>query len=276
MLLPESIHARLPAVLLRAGMRAVAIAALLVIVMAVPAPAATAAPPPIRVCTHDIPHPPFSYPDRDGIVQILIRMAAARAGVQVEFRVAPAERCRGELRSGLIDASSLVAYTPENAASFAFPMQNGADNTALSVLRVRALAYRRKGSTASWDGKEFTALRQPVLVPSGFGFLTQRLAAMQVAFDEGGKNLEQNLLKLLAERGDLAILPEADGIRLLRDPRFADRIEALPEPFVDQRFYLAFSRRYHAAHGDAVAELWRAIGTVRQSRDYQEAIRDLR
>lgn len=230
----------------------------------------------IRICNEEKAHPPFVYPDRDGTVQILIRMAATRIGARVQIYPAPIRRCRADLLQGIADAVPLAAFGAQLNKPFAFPMRDGRADPAKATATTDMLVFRRKGSTASWDGARFAGLAGPVLIPSAFAFLIQRLDATQVPYDDGARDAEQNFMKMLGGRGDLAILPANDGLEALQDRRWAEKIEVLPAPYLTQEFFLAFAPHYFQARPDIAAALWQAIADVKTSREYRQAISHLR
>lgn len=226
----------------------------------------------LRICSDDRAHPPFFYPDRDGSVQTLVHMAAAQVGMKVEISPMPVRRCRAEVQHGGADAVLMTAFVDANARDLVYPMRDGRTDADKSVARTQAMVFRRKGSKASWDGKRFSHLSGPVLVPTGYAFISHRLAQAQVPFDEGARDAEQNFLKLLGSRSELVILPENDGMELLRNPKWSGRIEVLPLPFTVQEFYMAFSSAFFQEHPDVAAALWRAIADIRNSREYRQAV----
>jgi polar amino acid transport system substrate-binding protein len=99
---------------------------------------------------------------------------------------------------------------------------------------------------------------------------------MHVPFDNGAAAAEQNFLKLIGKRGDLTILPQNDGLALLREPKWADKIEVLPTPFTTQEFFLVFSKRYFQDKPTVAEAFWQAIGDLKNSREYRQAIGNLR
>lgn len=226
----------------------------------------------LRMCVDDRPHPPFLYADRDGSVQTLVRMAAAQAGIPIEILPMPVRRCKAAVQRHAIDAMLMTAFVTTNASFMAFPIRDGRPDQDKAVATAYAKVFRRKGSSASWDGVRFSNVQRPVLVPTGYAFISDQLAQAQVPFDEGARHADQNFMKLLGSRADLVILPENDGMELLRDPKWAARIEDLPVPFNAQDFYLAFSTRYFQRQPDMAAAFWRAIADVRASREYRQAI----
>ncbi|MGE5622135.1 MAG: hypothetical protein ACM3WS_03140, partial [Bacillota bacterium] len=231
---------------------------------------------PLRICLDPAPHPPLFYPDRDGTLQVLIKMTAARLGIDAAFHFAPPERCREELRQGAADAAGAAAFVPENQSVSVFPMKGDQADTGMSLAVVRGMVYRRRGSDAAWDGRQFTHLRKPVLVPAGHAVFLSKLKAMHAPYDNGAQTARQNLYKLLAERGDLVILLESDGKQELTSEIFAGKIDALPAPFIEEHFYFAFSRAYYDADPERAKAIWKTMTAVRKSREYKQAVRNIR
>ncbi len=56
----------------------------------------------------------------------------------------------------------------------------------------------------------------------------------------------------------------------------ADKVEMLPAKFMTTDFYVAFAKPYYTAHKAQVDALWGAIGKVRKSKEYQDAIKDIK
>ena len=248
-----------------------AILAALLAFLALPAGAAEI----IRVCSDDQPHPPFYFPDREGTVQLLLRMAAKRAGVDLQIVPMPVRRCEAEIQNGGADAIAVAEFEPAALNRYVFPLRNGRADSAKSVASTSALVFRCKGCRASWDGRRFTHLDSPVLAQTGHVFITRRLESMHIPFDSGAAAAEQNFLKLIGKRGELAILPQHDGLALLREPKWADKIEALPAPFATEEFFLVFSKRYFEAKAPVAEALWKAIADLNTSREYRQAVRKM-
>ena len=125
-----------------------------------------------------------------------------------------------------------------------------------------------------WDGSRFAGLHKPVLVAYGSVMIGDRLAALGQSSDAAGKNLEVNFAKLLAGRGDVALGWEQDGLALMAKPAFAGKVEALPRPFAEEPYYLGLSKRFCQDHPEAAAQLWAAIGRIRNAPHYLGAVKD--
>jgi polar amino acid transport system substrate-binding protein len=229
----------------------------------------------MRMCTEEQPRPPHIMPDGSGTVDLLIQMAAREADVEIQLYGAPLKRCREEIRNNIGHAFPTTPYSPALLDFMDFPMLNGAPDPARAVSNFRAMVFRRAGSNVQWDGKHFSGLHTPALIPTGSVLLNDRMASMKIPFDASGKTLEVNFTKLVAGRSDVAIGSELNGIDLMADPRFAGKVEMLPVAFSDEAYYLAVSKPFHEANPDTTARLWAAIGRLRKSPAYIEAARKI-
>ena len=223
----------------------------------------------MRICADEQSHMPFIDKAGNGVTGQLILQAAAEVGVKVVFYGAPTTRCREEIRAGVANGFPSAPYTAALLPFMVFPMQQGKPDAARATLLARAMVFRRHGSAADWNGKAFSGLAMPVLMPFGAVLLSDRLQAMQVPYDDKGKTLGLIFGKLLAGRGDVAIGSEYSGAALLAEPRFAGKIEALPLPFSEEFYYLGVSRAYYDANTAQVEQLWDAIGRIRASPAYR-------
>lgn len=229
----------------------------------------------LRLCADERSHMPFINASGGGMVGMLIQQAAQETGVTVQYYGAPITRCREELRANLASGFPGVPLTPSVQSFMAFPMQAGEIDNSRAVMNARALVYRRVGSSAGWDGKKFTDVSTPVMVPMGSVLLFDRLTAMGVPFDDGSKTLEGNFNKLLGKRGELVVGSEFSGAALLADPRFAGKIEALPLPFSDEAYFLALTKAIYDANPDTVERLWNALARIRKSAAYQQVVQKM-
>jgi polar amino acid transport system substrate-binding protein len=219
----------------------------------------------LRVCTDVHPHAPYLMPDGSGSAGLLVAAAAREAGLELEFYSAPLARCRAEIGLNLVHAFPITPYAPDLAAIADYPMHGGAPDPARATMRARVLLYRRRGAAVTWDGARIGALARPVLVPSGSVMIPLFLKALGVPMDQNGQSMEINFVKLMAGRGEALAGIEDEGERLLRQPRFAGKIEALPQPLFEQTYYLAVAKDFHARNGPAVEAMWDAIGRLNQS-----------
>lgn len=236
--------------------------------VAVPVAAVT-----LRLCTDEQSRLPYITPQGTGIADLLIREAAKEVGITVEFRPAPISRCREEVRVHAVDGFPTVPYSPSVTEFMAFPMRGNEPDPSRAVNHIRALVFRRVGTVSAWDGVRFSQLNTPVLVPFGSVLLLDRLTQMGIPLENTARGLQANFQKLLAGRAELAVGSEFSGAALMAQPPYAGKIEALPIPFTDEPYYLSVSKRYRDANPDAVEKLWDAMGRIRKSPAYQQALR---
>ncbi len=231
---------------------------------------------PLRLCVDVRPHPPYVLLDREGTAQVLVRMAAARAGMQVEYYHAPAARCAQEVRLNLAQGYPAAGYSDRLSAICTFPMDGKDPDPQRATVVVRMALYRRLGAAADWDGKRLLHTNGRVLSSHGAVLMQERLRALGVDTDDGGADLEVNFAKLLARRGDLALGYENDGQALMARAPFAGKIEALPVLFAEERHYLCLSHQFRNANPERAAALWDAIPKVAASPEYRAAVKAIK
>ena len=224
---------------------------------------------PMRICVDEQSNEPLITSTGGGMLGRLIREAASEANVAISFHSAPVARCRERLRLGAADAFPTTPYTQSLLPLLAYPSTRNVPDERRAVIKARALVFRRIGSKAGWNGREFSGLTSSVLIPTSAALLIERLGALGVPFDDNGKTLEQNFLKLAAGRAEIAIGAEVGGLALLADPRFNRILEPVATPFSEEPYYLAVTKTYHAANSKDVEALWRAIERIRFSASYR-------
>lgn len=233
---------------------------------------AAAAAPALRFCSLDIDFAPVARVDFSGHYQYLLQLAASKAGIALERKVAPRRRCLDEMRAGLSDGM-IGAFTPERTAIAAFPMADGGLDVTKSFGTVRYYPYRRIASGVHWDGQRFHGLDGSVGVESAFVFVTDRLRALGVPYDDGAKTLAQNMDKLRADRVDIVIGMDLEADRLVAS-RHANRIERAGAAFDLSPMYLMVSKQFHARYPDLAQRLWQAIQEARNSAAYKRYQQD--
>jgi len=233
---------------------------------------AAGASPVLRFCSLDIDFAPVARVDFSGHYQYLLQLAARRAGVRIERKVAPRRRCLDEMRIGLSDAM-IGAFSEERLAIGVFPMAGTDPDVTRSFGTVRFYPYRRTGSGIHWDGERFHGLDGSVGVESAFAFVTDRLRALGVPYEDGAKTLEQNMDKLRADRVDIVIGMDLEADRLVAS-RHAGRIERAGGAFDLSPMYLILSRQFYAQHPGAAQRLWQAVQEARNSPAYKRYQQD--
>lgn len=233
-------------------------------------------PVPLRLCVDVRPHPPYVMREREGTAQVLVRMAAARAGLQVQYYHAPVARCAEEIKRNLAQGYPAAGYTPKLSAVCGFPMEGKEPDPLRATVVTRTVLYRRVGDPADWDGRRLSHTAAKVLISHGAVVMQDRLRALGIEADDGGADLQTNFAKLLARRGDLALGFETDGQLLLARAPFAGKIEALPVQFAQSQHFLCLSHQFLDANPALAAAMWEAIPRVAASPEYRAAIKGIR
>ncbi|MFZ6874050.1 hypothetical protein ACO0LF_18485 [Undibacterium sp. Di27W] len=231
---------------------------------------------PITICIGNTASPPFLFPNKEGTVQVLIRMAAEQQGLQVKFQPMLPTKCAEEIKAGTINSGAAMGFTAANQEYAAFPMKKpGEADTSKAVGAARSVVYRVKGSKADWNGSSFSEVKQGVLFAKGNSVFTEKLKALKVPFNDETATFQKNLLKMVAGQGELVIGFEHEGKLRMDEPEFAGKIEALPTPFTEAYYFMAFNKKYHEANAAQVDGLWAAIAKMRTSPAYLTAIKGI-
>ncbi len=229
------------------------------------------------LCVEDQAAAPYTFPTKDGTMQVLIKLAAKQINQPVTFKIQPWKRCIEDVRGGALSGLLNAGYTPFHADYAAFPMSGGKANTAQSLARMDIMAYRMKGSKTGWDGSKFANVAKPVLIPSGFATISDQLKSMSVSYDDNTKEPLRNFYKMIAGQGEVILGFDVEMNALIAShPDIAEKVEMIPAKFMTADFYVPFNKAYYAAHKDQVEALWTAIGKVRKSKEYLDAIKDIK
>ncbi len=219
----------------------------------------------LLLCVDSNEWAPYTYPDREGSVQRLLRLAGQRAGHKVEFVARPWTRCEREVELGQLQGAVGASSTPQALQRLAFPRRGGEVDSSRALVTTPMVLLRRVGSTVQWDGRRITGLQGPVLYVMGYDDVEHRLQALGIPSDGGGSTNEMNARKLLAGRGDLLVTYEHDAQRLMRLAPFAGRLERLPQAFGQYHYYLAVNVEFYEQHRQAMERLWDAVKALNQA-----------
>lgn len=223
----------------------------------------------LAVCMGDRPYPPLFFPDHEGQAQWLVRKAVEHQGDLVTFAAVPWRRCLQGLRTGVYAAALPVIGNQSFLPDYAFPMDRLGIDASRELARVSHVVVRRVGSEADWDGDHFSHLGGAILYPAGIVVVREALAALGVPGDDGSALEEQTLRKLLARKGDLAVIQSGVAQELLALAPFRDKLEILPQPLLARPSYLAFNRAFHDADRPYVEAIWLEIRRLRGSPEWR-------
>lgn len=217
------------------------------------------------VCVSDEAFPPFTFPNREGDSQRLIRSAVERQGWQLEFIALPWRRCLAGVEQGLFGAIAGAAATPEYLDFMVFPQCSGQPDPRRALGITRLVVYRPAGDVAAWDGQGFSGLTRPVLYLSGRTTLKVLLEGLGVPAVDTARTSTQLAHMLLRGRGSLAIDHDYQVELLLAEPEFRGRLEVLPVPLGEAPIFLAVGRQLYQRHSRQIEAIWDEIGVLRRT-----------
>ena len=215
---------------------------------------------------------PWRSLNLDGLNFELLADVAKRTGVRFNYQSMPWKRCLEQLKANQVDGAFSVSFSRERMALGAFP---GAAASPASIAdtskRMHMDSYvlvRRRGSRVDWDGKKFHNLEGRIGFQLGYS-VGDFLRAHGVASDEGSQRSDELAQKLVAGRLAGAALGGRTTAELMRGP-FANRLEVMPVPLLEQAYYLVLSHAFAARNPQLAARLWDAVEQARISPAYRK------
>lgn len=219
---------------------------------------------------------PFTYPDHDGLLQTLVRRAAAHVGDRVEFVALPWKRCEAEVAEGLMQAAVGAPGAQRTAQLLVFPRRGGELDSSRALVTTPQVLLTPSGSTLHWDGRHLRGLQGAVLYVMGYEDIEERLKLLNLPADGGAATNELNVRKLFAGRSNAMVTYRGDAERLLRRADLMGRLEMLTPPFGEYPYYLVVGPETYRLREAEVERLWNAIREVRDSAEYRELLRSKR
>lgn len=226
----------------------------------------------LKFCVPDRAAPPWTYVERDGLAQQLLRKAVQEQGDTVEFIPLPWRRCLMNAQSGLVDGPLLASPNERNNAFLSFPKKAGKPNPALGVGEDRYVVVTRKDSHVTWDGKAFTGLSMPPVYPAGVRTVEDKFAQLGIPAQGAISRSEQVPEILLAQRAQVGILRDATAHLLLAQPSYKDALHVLPMPLVVDDNYAPFTQKFTRENPGYAQAVWRSIGKIRNTQDWKKRV----
>lgn len=227
-----------------------------------------------ELCYEDVDNFPWHIKDGHGLSNLLVEMAAARAGIKLRQLALPWKRCLNSVERGEIAGAFGASFTDERAAYAVYP--TAADGRLDVTRRLKTDGYtlfRRVGERADWDGRQFINLSGPVGAQIGYSVIAD-LKKFGVAIEEGPTAPEANMRKLLAGRIQLLALLTHQGDDLFDNPEFAGRVEKLQPAFTEKPYFVIFGKTFQQRNRSAVEAFWTGLGVARDSKEFRQAYRE--
>lgn len=208
----------------------------------------------LRLCSIDQAFYPFVMPDGSGLFQQQVKKVAGEFSEKVDITYTPWARCLTELKNSEIDAT-IGAFTPERLAYAVYPMKQNQIDPSRAMGLIRFNFYRLKGSTADWDGKKFSGLKEKkVAVQFGFAY-HHKLKDLGIEIEDSSRSTEQLFDKLKAGRLPLILALESDAERYLHEHP-SDKVEAVKIPFEEDPLYFMTTKKFFTEHKALVEKVW--------------------
>ena len=224
----------------------------------------------MRIAYEDRAQPPYYIGDGAPVDPVapgasvdLVKMAAAQAGIEVQFLRMPWTRCLTSLQKGEVDAIFNSSYKEDRLVYGLYPLKGGKPDGARRTTTMSYILYRLKGSPVGWNGSSLTGLNGAVGAPAGFSIVDD-LTKMGVKV-EGGPETGANFRKMIAGRLAAVAAQDVSGDALLASGQFP-QVERVEQPLATKDYFMQVSHQYYAAHHDLAERLWSAIGTLRDSK----------
>lgn len=223
----------------------------------------------LSVCISDTAIPPHSYPDRDGLAQILFRRVAEAQGILIHYIPVPTRRCLSDISRGDSKATPLLGYSTAFKEQFAYPQREGQVDVRRSSGTTELVFVTRKGSSVRWDGKQLTGNKAPVLLRPGTPASETWLASQGIPFQSSAATIKQIGQMLVADRADVMLLHKLEAEVLHQQPEIAGQLQTLAPSAATVHGYAVFNRDFAAANPALVEAIWNDIGRIRASAEWK-------
>lgn len=222
----------------------------------------------IRLAYNEVSAPPYylgdggKTPPNPGPAIELVDLAASRLGCKITWQRKPLKRIIRELQYNTIDATLALSHSKERTQFCVYPLKGELPDASLALWSLSYHFYVKRGSTLTWDGRQFN--RKPTSVGANAGYsVVSDLARLGIAAEEAPGDLN-NLGKLMHERIE-AYAGQSLFVDQLRDQAEFQGISKLEPAIVRKDYFLVFSHGYYAAFPDTVNKLWRLIPELKKS-----------
>ncbi len=182
------------------------------------------------------PWVPYIY-EQDGELQGIdyevTQQVLRQLGYQLEWELMPWKRAMLSVESGRADAILDILATPERRRQLIFPSEHLSHNDSV-------LFYARKHPHPYADLQSLRGLT--VGVAPGYSYGNPDFLAADYFTREPAPTNEANLLKLLNQRIDLALIDRRAGLHERQRLGLQEQIGFDPQPVASGKLYLAFHR----------------------------------
>lgn len=229
----------------------------------------------ITICYEDQKYLPYVQPvpveqrgkppilGRLGVIPDLVITATQTLGLQVNFVNLPWKRCIREIENSAVDAIFAAIWLPERDRWGRFPKVSGELDETLYLLKLKYQVYVNSSSALSWDGQQFSGVKNGVSAPLGY-VANKRLEQLGVLPKKSF--LPREGLNLVAlNRLDGYVVDEAIGNHIIAESKLASNVRALEKSFMKADLYMPVSHRWYEQNPELTKKLWVALKQVREA-----------
>jgi polar amino acid transport system substrate-binding protein len=206
-----------------------------------------------------------------GLNIVLMESAAAKIGAKLEIQKLPWKRCLGAVEDGSIHGAIAASYKDERAKFAVYPTKDGKPDADRRLHTEEYSLYRAKGGAVSWDGTKFSNLSGSIGAQRGYSII-DNLKKWDAKVDEGGAFPKDNMKKIIGGQVQGVALTTQEGDMLLNSPEFAGKIEKIASPLIQKPYFTIFGKDYYSQNQKLADNLWAAMATVRESKDYKSKV----
>lgn len=222
-----------------------------------------------RVCADNRNVPPYIYAKGLGVAQYLLLKTAQNLQLPVRLSYAPQPRCLHDLGQGLYEAALTVSSNALVDDIVSFPRRpDGQIDAARAYGRIRIMAFRLKGNPASWDGKQFSHLHQPVLYEKGVPMLQSLMSTLAVPSKASAWTPIEMIAMLRLQRADIALGLEPAVIYALQTADPDHQFEIIEPPIYEALAFLGVSKSFYAKNPVLAERIWDELQHIQQTPEW--------
>jgi len=224
----------------------------------------------LRACISEQAFPPFNYPDREGLLQHLLRRAVEAQGLRIRFVIEPRARCLYNLDAGHYQWLPFATYTPSLIGIMVFPMRDGVLDLSRQLAATSAWFITPLHSSLRWDGARLTGQQGPLLYRRGSVSVQDWAKGLQLTAEPAQSGLLiANML--LAGRSNAAILSQSqiDDLRQ-HSPELIAQLRVLKPVAAKAAIFATTSKAYARDHAQQAEAIWDEMLRLQHSPEYLE------
>lgn len=222
-----------------------------------------------KLCYDDVEQFPWVLKDGRGLAVELLEMASKKTGTSYELVALPWKRCLLEVEKGEVAGAFPASFSEERAKFAAYPMTESNKPDADKRLNTDGYTlYRRKGSNVSWDGSKFSNLTGPIGTQASYSIIPD-LIKWGAKVDTQTRKPETLMRALVDGHLQSVALLTGQGNYAVKNPAYADKVEAVDPPLVSKPYYLIINKEHYEKNRKSIDALWAAIATERNSAQYK-------